>query len=225
MWSMQFRGSTNVKVRHVDYIGSIVNADGVNLSAVNGGLVEGCFLRSCDDLIAVYHYGPSQNLTIRSSVFWNDGGRIVPMGLGSDPGDIRNVQIENCDILTSQGVWDREQHAAAFVIGATAGNAIRGVRLRDIRIEPFRFPSITAVMQIKAIAFAGYPPGKVSDVVFDRVSYDGVGEARSYIQGTDAHHDVSGIVLRRVLWGGSLLNAGHHPLLDIRGFSAVEFCE
>ena len=225
MWSMQFRGSTNVKVRHIDYIGAIVNADGVNLSAVNGGLVEGCFLRSCDDLVVVYHYGPSQDLTIRNSVFWNDGGRIVLMGLGDDPGDIRNVQIENCDILTSQGVWDREQHAAAFVIGATAGNAIRGVRFRDIRIEPFRFPSITALMQIKAIAFGGYPPGKVSDVVFDRVSYDGVGEARSYTQGTDAHHDVSGVVFRRVLWGGSLLTAGHHPLLDVRGFSEVEFRE
>ena len=31
MWSMQFKGSTDVIVRHIDFIGNIVNADGVHL--------------------------------------------------------------------------------------------------------------------------------------------------------------------------------------------------
>ncbi|MBM4092871.1 MAG: hypothetical protein FJ276_26205 [Planctomycetes bacterium] len=223
MWSMQFKGSTDVTVKHVDCIGTIVNADGVHLSAVKNGLVDGCFLRSPDDLICVYHYGPSENLTVRNCVFWNDGGSIVLIGICTDKGDIRNVTMEKCDILTSQGVWVRE-NATAIHIAATGGNAISGLVFRDIRIEPFRFPSTTALLMIKAIAFKVqghvYPPGRVSDVLFDRVTYDGGGEAPSFIQGTDADHTVKRVVFRKFLWGGRYLSEEEHPDLSVRPFSS-----
>ena len=223
MWSMQFKGSTDVIVRHIDFIGNIVNADGVHLSAVKNGLVEGCFLRAPDDLFLVYHYGASENLTVRNCVFWNDGGSIVLIGIADNKGDIRNVTMEKCDILTSQGVWTRE-NAAAIHIAATAGNTISGVVFRDVRIEPFRFPSTTALLMIKAKEFKigvhRYPPGRVSDVLFDRVTYDGSGEAPSFIQGTDADHTVKSVVFRKFFWGDRYLSEEDHPNLFVRPFSS-----
>jgi len=226
MWSIQLIGSTDVIVRHIDYIGNIVNADGINLSAVKNGLVEGCFLRAPDDLICVYHYGASENLTVRNCVFWNDGARIALIGIDDVKGDIRNVTMENCDILTCMGVWVRE-NAAAFRIVATAGNAISGLVFRDIRIEPFRFPSTTALLMIRATEIKEnvhlYPPGRVSDVLFDRVTYDGSGEAPSVIQGTDADHSVKGVVFRNFIWGNRYLSENDHPNLSVKEFSEVKF--
>jgi len=223
MWSMQFKGSTDVIVRHIDFIGNIVNADGVHLSAVKNGLVEGCFLRAPDDLFLVYHYGASEDLTVRNCVFWNDGGSIVLIGIADNKGDIRNVIVEKCDILTSQGVWTRE-NAAAIHIAATAGNTISGVVFQDVRIEPFRFPSTTALLMIKAKEFKvgvhRYSPGRVSDVLFDRVTYDGSGEAPSFIQGTDADHTVKGVVFRKFFWGDRYLSEEDHPNLFVRPFSS-----
>jgi len=226
MWSMKFKGSTDVTVRHIDYIGNIVNADGVHLSAVKNGLVDGCFLRAPDDLFCVYHLGPSENLTVRNCVLWNDGGRIALIGIEKVKGDIRNVTMEKCDILTTQGVWVRE-NAAAFRIVATGGNAISGLVFRDIRIEPFRFPSTTALLIIRATEIKDgshlYPPGRVSDVLFDRVTYDGGGEAPSFIQGADADHSVKGVVFTKFFWGDRYLSEKDHPNLSFRPFSEVRF--
>jgi hypothetical protein len=174
----------------------------------------------------VYHYGPSENLTVRNCVFWNDGGSIALIGIADNKGDIRNVTMEKCDILTSQGVWTGE-NAAAIHIAATAGNTISGVVFRDVRIEPFRFPSTTALLMIKAKEFKigvhRYPPGRVSDVLFDRVTYDGGGETPSFIQGTDADHAVKGVVFKDFKWGDSLLSLENRPNLQVRQFSEVTF--
>ena len=65
-----------------------------------------------------------------------------------------------------------------------------------------------------------YSPGRVSGVLFDRVSYDGSGEAPSFIQGTDADHTVKGVVFRKFFWGDRYLSEKDHPDLSVRPFSS-----
>lgn len=216
MWSVVLNKSKQVTVRHVDVFGSIVNADGIHLSAVTDGLVQGCFLRSTDDLFCMYHYGPAKNVTVRDSVFWSDGGRAVLLGLAAVPGNIEQVSIENIDILNVQNVWSLEDHGGAIQLWATGNNTIREIGFNNVRVEPFRFPSIAALLQIKSTA-QPFGPGKIQEVTFDALSYPGSGEYRSYLAGASGESSVSKITFRKCRWGDSLLKSCPSQL-EIRPF-------
>ena len=216
MWSVVLNKSKQATVRQVDVFGSIVNADGIHLSAVTDGLVHGCFLRSTDDLFCMYHYGPAKNVTVRDSVFWSDGGRAVLLGLGATPGNIEQVFFENIDILNVQNVWSLEDYGGAIQLWATGNNTIRTTEFKNVRVEPFRFPSIAALLQIKTTA-QPFGPGKIQGVTFDTMIYSGSDECRSYLAGASSDYSVSEITFRNCQWGNSLLKT-RPPQLEIRPF-------
>ncbi len=216
IWSVVLNKSNQVTVRHVDVFGSIVNADGIHLSAVTDGLVHGCFLRSTDDLFCMYHYGPAKNVIVRDSVFWSDGGRAVLLGLGETPGNIEHVAFENIDILNVQNVWSMEDYGGAIQLWATGNNTIREIQFKNVRVEPFRFPSIAALLQIKATA-QPFGPGKIQGVTFDLLIYRGSDEYRSYLAGASSEHSVSKIAFRKCQWGNSVLTT-RPAQLQIRPF-------
>jgi len=219
-WNIVLNKSRNAVVRQVDIFGSTVNADGIHMSAVTHGLVEGCFLRSCDDLFCMYHYGPGKDVTVRNCVCWTDGGRAVLLGLGATPGDIEGVNIENLDILNIQNVWNMEEHGGALQIWATGNNTIHNVRFRDIRLEPCRFPSIASVLQVKAAGMksGSFGPGHVEDIRFDNLSVSGSWNFQSYIQGTSTGFEVSNIVFQNARWESSVLTGDAHGQVEVRSF-------
>jgi hypothetical protein len=230
-WSVVLNQYRNAVIRGVNCFGSVVNADGFHMSAVQGGLIEDCFIRTTDDLFCAYHYGPTRDILVRDCVFWSDGARIVLLGLGDREGDIGHITFENLDILNVQNVWSLEQHGGAFYIRASGGNTVHDITLRNTRLEPFRAPAIAAVLHVHATPLMRgtdevYSPGRVRRLLVEDLQYSGTGEAVSFLEGADVEHDVRDVVFRNVTWGGRRLLAPEQGRLEIRDHvSRVRFEE
>ncbi|MHB1454535.1 MAG: glycosyl hydrolase family 28 protein [Saccharofermentanales bacterium] len=226
MWGIITNHSDGPVVRGINFFGSIVNSDGVHMSAVTNGLVEGCFIRTTDDLFVMYHYGPADTVLVRNSVFFSDGARIVLIGMANSPGDISNVTFDNNDILNVQNVWDLYKHGGAFSIWASGGNTVSDIVFSNVRIEAFREPRIASLFQIKTIDESGWGSGKVDGVTFRNITYGGSGEALSYLLGDGPDNTVENIRFQNFVYNGQVLTASYHPNIEIKAYvDAVTFAK
>lgn len=221
MWSVIVNGSKNATVRNINVFGSVFNGDGIHMSHVTNGKVSGCFIRTTDDLFVMYHYGSAKGITVKHCVFWSDGARIVLIGLATTPGDITGVTLDDIDILNVHNVWDMAYAGGAIHLVATGGNAIADIAFKNIRFEKFRAPEIASLLHIETVS-RDYPPGKIRNLVFQNIQYNGENEYVSTIQGTDAEHDVRGVWFSNFIWGKIRLSVNELANLKIGPFvSAV----
>ena len=205
MWMCVINYSENVLVDGVNLFGYCTNADGIHFSASKNAVATGCFIRTTDDLFVAYHYGDADGLTFRNSVLWSDGGRALLLGLAST-GDIKNVTMENCDVITFQNVWNLEEAGGCAQIIATGGRTISNVVIRDVRIDEVRFPVIAQFLQIRSGNDAS-GAGFVSGVRLENVSYASECKPKSLISVMSPGGAVSGITFKRVTVGGTEVTA------------------
>jgi hypothetical protein len=206
MWSVILNQDERVTLRNVNILNSIVNADGIHFSGTRSASATGCFIRACDDLFVIYHYGDTHDIRFAQCVLWSDGGRAALFGMG-EQGDIRGVCVEDCDVLACQGVWDMEMHGAVFMVWPCAGRVIEDITFKDIRIEAPRYPSLNGLFQLKTLPMGRLAPGKLSRVRLENIQYPHPGSFRSRIVGADEDHPVVDVHLKRIRWGQDLLDA------------------
>ncbi len=217
MWAVVVNGSKNATVRNINVFGSVFNGDGIHMSRVTTGVVQGCFIRTTDDLFVMYHYGPAKDITVKNCVFWSDGARVFLIGLDKTHGDITGVTIDSCDILNVHNVWDMAYAGGMVHLVATGGNTIADLQFRNLRIERFRAPEIASLLHIETTS-RDYPAGKIQNLLFQNIRYSGENEYVSTIQGADSEHGVRGVAFRNVIWGKSRLTAGNLVNLRIGPF-------
>lgn len=173
MWMVVINYSENVLVDGINLFGYCTNADGIHFSASKNAVATGCFIRTTDDLFVAYHYGDADGLTFKNSVLWSDGARILLLGL-AETGDIKNVTMENCDVITYQNVWSIPNSGGFAQIIATGGRTISNVLIKDVRIDEVRFPVIAQFLQIRpgySVGTQNYGTGFIEGVTLENVSY------------------------------------------------------
>lgn len=207
MWMCVINYSENVRVDGVNLFGYCTNADGIHFSASKNAVATGCFIRTTDDLFVAYHYGDSNGLRFENSVLWSDGGRALLLGL-ANTGDIRNVTMENCDIINFQNVWDLEQAGGAVQIVASGGKTIANVTVRNVRIDAVRFPSIAQFLQIRA-GIDAYGTGFVQGVRLENVSYASERSPKSLLSVMVAGGGVQDVTFQRVSVCGTEIAASN----------------
>ncbi|ELS54841.1 glycosyl hydrolase family 28 protein [Streptomyces viridochromogenes] len=119
--------------------------DGIQLYCSENVTIDGCFLRTSDDSIALYthrwdFYGDTRNVTVRNCSLWADVAHPINIGVhgNSDtPEMLENLNFENIDILDHREPQVTYQGAIAFMVGDS--NLVRDVRFDDIRVEDFRW--------------------------------------------------------------------------------------
>jgi arylsulfatase A-like enzyme/DUF1680 family protein len=195
LWSVVMNFSERPTVRNIDLFGSVVNADGIHMSGSSHGLVDGVFIRTPDDHILIYHYGPASFITVKNSVFWGDDAHIFLIGLGTAPhADIHDIDIENCDVLNQQGVYNIERFTGVMALWPNGGNEIRKVIFKDIRIDSFRDPVKGAVFQLRTDErLPGEGQGTIRNVLFQNIAYNGHGEQKSLLYGARENSDIQNV--------------------------------
>ena len=207
MWMVVINYSENVLVDGINLFGYCTNADGIHFSSSKNATATGCFIRSTDDLFVAYHYGDADGLTFKNSVLWSDGARVLLLGLAS-AGDIRNVTMENCDVITYQNVWDLEASGGFAQIVATGGKTISNVTIKDVRIDEVRFPVIAQFLQIRSGIQSdsqNYGAGFVDGVTLENVSYAGECKVKSMISVMIPGGTIENIVMKNVQVHGQTL--------------------
>ncbi|OCT12917.1 hypothetical protein A8709_21565 [Paenibacillus pectinilyticus] len=207
MWTVVMNFSTRPTVRNVNIITYVANADGIHFSGSTNGLVTGSFVRTPDDNIVMYHYGPTSLNTVQNSVLWGDDAHTLLIGLGTEPNaNITDLTFQNLDVLAQQGVVDLTKFNGVMKLWPNGGNEIRNVLFKDIRIEAFRDPSKSVVFQFRTDErFAGEGNGRISNVTMDNITYKGSGELTSLLSGVSSTNDVRDIYINNYTRNGILV--------------------
>lgn len=205
MWMMVINYSQNVLVSGVNLFGCRTNADGIHFSATKHAVATGCFIRTTDDLFVMYHYGTADDVTFQNSVLWSDGGRVLLLGL-SNLGDINNVTMKNCDVITFQNVWDLFEAGGFAQIIATGGCTIYNTVIEDIRIDAVRFPAIAQFLQIRG-GNDGSGAGHVKKVVVKNVTWSGKYKPKSLISEVVEGGTVQDVQMKNVVIDGKVVDA------------------
>lgn len=188
MWAVVMNFATRPVVQNIHIIAYEVNADGIHFSGSSHGLITGVFIRTPDDDIVMYHYGPTSHNTVQNSVLWGDDAHVILIGLGSVPdAHISELTFQNIDVLNQQGVYILDKFTGVLKLWANGGNDIRNILFKDIRIEAFRDPYKAAVFQFRTDErFPGDKDGGIiENITLDNVIYRGSGEQRALIKGVN----------------------------------------
>lgn len=195
--------SENVELRNVKSFSCEGWSDGIDMMSCRNIVVDGGFLRTSDDCIAIYgsrwdNRGDSRNITVRNLSVWADVAHplmIGTHGAHEENGDtIEDVLFENIDILEHHEF--QAGYLGAMCINAGDKNVVRGVIYRDIRIEPFAHGKVLDI-QVKWNRDYNPAPGRlVTGVRFERIHVmSGPGEEPSCICGYDEEHRVGEVVI------------------------------
>ena len=133
--------SQDIEVRGIKSFSARPWSDGIDLMCCRRVRVEGCFLRTSDDCIALYnhrwwYWGGSEDIDVGHCTFWPDVAHSVNIGSHGDDRNpegetLRNVRIHNCDILYNDG-------DGLVAINCGDRNHIRNVSFDSIRAEGIR---------------------------------------------------------------------------------------
>ena len=179
-------------------------SDGVDMMSCRDVLVEGGFLRTSDDCVAIYgsrwdNFGDSRNVTVRDIALWADVAHPLMIGTHGDHqrnGDIiENITFENIDILEHHEF--QSGYLGAMAINPGDKNLVRNVVYKNIRIEPFEHGKILD-FQVKWNKDYNPAPGRgIEKIVLEDIQVmSGDGEEPSVVSGYSEEFKVRDVLIR-----------------------------
>jgi hypothetical protein len=199
-WTIPIRQSDRVTVRNVKLLGYRANSDGIDICNSRDVTVEGCFIRTLDDLIVVKSdkgHGPVQRIVARKCVLWNEVAHALSVGAELRE-DVDDVLFTDCDVIRDKG---REWSLRVYHCDAAT---ITNVRFENIRIEEAR--KLLSLWIGKAVWTRDAERGHIRGVTFKNVVAAGEG-LRVEMNGFDAEHAVEDATFQNVVLNGKPMAA------------------
>ena len=130
-WNMPIRQSERVTIKNVKVLGYRANSDGIDVCNSHNVLIDGCFLRTLDDLIVIKSdkgQGTVQHVVVRKCVLWNQVAHALSIGAELRE-NVDDVLFTDCDVIHDTGrEWTlRIYHCDSALVS--------NVRFENIRIE------------------------------------------------------------------------------------------
>jgi len=142
-WTLVPVKSDNVRFSNVKVVGWRDNDDGVDIVGCRNLTIDGCFLRTKDDCIAVkaspgyFEEGESglrnvETVRVINTVLWNaEWGNAMEIGFELQTKKISDILFKNCDII-------HVERGGTFTIHNGDFAAVEDIRFEDIRVEDSR---------------------------------------------------------------------------------------
>lgn len=206
--------SDGVNIDNVKSISYYGWGDGMNVFASNNVHYNNVFCRNSDDCSTIYatrkgFSGGCDNILMENSTLWADVAHPIMIGLhgaateiGVDaPADtISNVTYRNIDILDHKEAQIDYQGCMAIVCGDN--NIVRDLVFDNIRVEDFRQGQLFNIRLPFNLKYCKAPGGKVSDVLFKDITYNGNNAEMSIIAGYDDDRTVDNITFDNLVING-----------------------
>jgi hypothetical protein len=198
VWTIPIRQSDRVTVKNVKLLGYRANSDGIDVCNSRDVAIEGCFIRTLDDLIVVKTdkgQGEARRIVARKCVLWNEVAHALSVGAEIRE-DVDDVIFQDCDVIHDRG---REWTLRAFHCDAAR---VSNVRFENIRIE--ESPRLISLWIGKFVWTRDPERGHIQGVVFkDIVAV--ANPLRVELNGFDETHAVSDVLFQDVRVNGRQL--------------------
>lgn len=208
-------GSSNLTVRNFKTFSCQGWSDGIDLMCCRNVDISNVFLRNSDDCIALYNHrwswwGGSSDITVKNAVLWADIAHPINMGGHGDPesaaGEIlENVHISYVDILEHDE--DDRNYQGCMSIDCGDKNIVRHVTFDHIWVDDFQEGRLFNLRILFNPKYNKAPGGKIEDITFSHINYNGVGANPSVICGYDEEHAVNGVHFEDVTINQKRLNS------------------
>jgi polygalacturonase len=212
-WTIPIRQSERVTVQNVKLLGYRANSDGIDICNSRDVRVEGCFIRTLDDLIVVKTdkgQGEARRIVAKDCVLWNEVAHALSVGAELRE-HVDDVLFSNCDVIHDLG---REWTLRVFHCDSAR---ISNVRFEDIRIEQSR--RLISLWIGKFVWTRDPERGHIQGVTFKNIRASGA-PLSVEIHGFDAAHLVEDVLFQDVVANGKPLERsdvkGNAFLRDIR---------
>ncbi|MEE4454560.1 glycosyl hydrolase family 28 protein [Novosphingobium resinovorum] len=175
--------------------------DGIDLMACSDVHIDGAFLRTSDDAVAIYadrwdYHGDARNYLVENSTLWADVAHPVNIGLhGSkdEPRTIENLVFRNIDILDHDE--DDRDYQGALAITDGDNNLVRNVVFDDIRIDRIEEGMLFNFRVVFNQKYSLAPGRGIENIVMRNVRSSSGNANRPVIAGFDAHRTVRDVSL------------------------------
>ncbi len=204
-YTVYLGGSEDVTIRGVRSFSCEGWSDGIDMMSCRKVHVDGCFLRTSDDCIAIYghrwaYYGDTQDVLVENCTLWADVAHPTNIGTHGDwehDGNIiERVTFRNIDILEHHEY--QPGYLGCLAINPGDKNTVRDILYEDIRVENITHGKLLDV-QVKYNPDYNPAPGKrIERVTFRNIRCDCVPQVQSVIAGYDKEHPVRHIRLENV---------------------------
>ncbi len=200
-WTIPIRRSERVRVENVKLLGYRANSDGIDICNSRNVTVEGCFIRTLDDLIVVktdQGQGEARNISARNCVLWNEVAHALSIGAELRE-NVDNVVFSDCDVIHDKG---REWTLRVYHCDSAR---ITNVHFENLRIE--ESPRLVSLWIDRAFWTRDSERGHIDGVVFRNIVAI-ADPLRVELHGFDEAHAVENVMFENVVANG-------RPLSDI----------
>jgi polygalacturonase len=195
VWTIPIRQSDRVTVKNVKLLGYRANSDGIDVCNSRDVTIEGCFIRTLDDLIVVKTdkgQGEARRIVARKCVLWNEVAHALSVGAEIRE-DVNDVLFQDCDVIHDKG---REWTLRVFHCDAAR---VSNVRFENIRIE--ESPRLISLWIGKFVWTRDPERGHIQNVVFKDIRAV-ADPLRIELNGFDEAHAVDGVAFQDVRVNG-----------------------
>lgn len=200
VWTIPIRQSDRVTVKNVKLLGYRANSDGIDICNSRDVTVEGCFIRTLDDLIVVKAdkgQGPTGRITAKKCVLWNEVAHALSVGAEIRE-DVNDVLFEDCDVIHDKG---REWTLRVFHCDAAR---VSNVRFENIRIE--ESPRLISLWIGTFVWTRDQERGHIQNVAFKDIVAT-ADPLRIELCGFDDAHAISDVLFQNVRVNGRQLTS------------------
>lgn len=217
-------GTKGLTVRNLKAFSCKGWSDGIDLMCCRDVQIDHVFLRNSDDCIALYNHrwnwwGGSANINVQNAVLWADIAHPINIGGHGDPESLVGEVIENLtfrqiDILEHDE--DDVPYQGCMAIDCGDNNRVCNVLFEDIRVESIQEGRLFHLNVRFNKKYDKDPGGGIENVTFRNVTYSGIGENRSLIQGFDSNRKVEDVLFDNIVINGQRMK-------DLNEFVKNEF--
>lgn len=197
-------------------------SDGIDIMSSEDITIEGCFIRTSDDCIAIYgsrwnYKGNSRNIYVKNCALWADVAHPTMIGIHGDHDHdgniIEEISFENIDILEHHEI--QGNYLGCLCINVGDGNIARKIRYEDIRIEAIEHGKIFDI-QVKFNPDYNPRPGhSIENVRMKNIYCHQVDTVQSCIQGYDEQHVVKDIIIENLIISNERVALLNNPYMTI----------
>lgn len=229
--------SQGIQIRGLRAFSSEIWSDGIDLMSCRDVLIDGVFLRTSDDCVAIYghrwdYYGDVRNITVQNSTLWADVAHPIVIGTHGNPENpevIEGIKILNCDVLNHHE--PQLGYQGCIAVNASDANLVRDVWVEDVRIADFEEGQILNLRVNFNQDYATAPGRGIHDVYIKNLSYVGRNAQASLVWGYDANRKIRNVTFENLLVNGVLISDDmkgkpkHYRAADLAGIFVGEHVE
>ena len=198
-------------------------SDGLDFMSCSDIMVDDVFLRNSDDCLAFYthrwnYYGDCRNVCVQNSTLWADIAHPINIGThgNTKTGDevLEDMLFKNIDILEHDE--DDRDYQGCMTINVGDHNLARNIPFEDIRVENIQEGRLFYVKVRFNGKYDKQPGSGIDGITFRNITYTGVGENPSLMQGLDKERTVQNVTFENVVINGERMK-------DLKGVVTNEF--